>query len=52
MLRFAGQFWNIHPLPYMRNYGEHLRVGRTEGIENKYPLPKKLRGWRPADYEG
>lgn len=48
---FAGaecswQFWRFHGVKEMRESGTGLRVGRTEGMKNKYPEPVKWVGLR------
>jgi cytochrome b involved in lipid metabolism len=48
---FAGaecswQFWRFHGEKEMKNFGKKLRVGRTEGLENKFKEPPKYVGLR------
>jgi cytochrome b involved in lipid metabolism len=42
ILSFVGedcswQFWRLHSKSLMEQYGRALRVGRTEGIQNRFP---------------
>jgi hypothetical protein len=42
ILSFIGedcswQFWRLHSKSVMEQYGRELRIGRTEGIKNRFP---------------
>ncbi|KAE8446433.1 hypothetical protein EG329_012038 [Mollisiaceae sp. DMI_Dod_QoI] len=54
---FAGadcswQFWRFHGEREMREFGRELRVGRTEGVVNRFPGPKRWVGLRRLGDEG
>lgn len=42
----SWQFWRFHGQDEMRDYGRVLRIGRTQGIENKYKEPPSFVGLR------
>ena len=49
----SWQFWRFHNNKDMANYGLALRIGRTQGVENRYPEPKRysrLRGFDAEDW--
>jgi cytochrome b involved in lipid metabolism len=48
---FAGaecswQFWRFHGTKEMEEFGRQLRVGRTEGLRNKFSESKRYIGLR------
>lgn len=48
---FAGaecswQFWRFHGKAEMKQYGQHLRIGRTSGLQNRFSEPVKYKGLR------
>ena len=40
----SWQFWRFHSKKIMDQWGRTLRVGRTEGIENRYAEPPRFLG--------
>lgn len=42
----SWQFWRFHGEKEMREFGRALRVGRTEGIQNRFKEPVKYVGLR------
>jgi cytochrome b involved in lipid metabolism len=38
------QFWRFHGKSDLEQYGKYMRIGRTEGVGNKYKEPKFV-GW-------
>lgn len=51
VLSFIGedcswQFWRFHGKQHMEEYGRPLRIGRTEGVGNRFPEPTRFVGLR------
>jgi cytochrome b involved in lipid metabolism len=49
----SWQFWRFHNKKDMAKYGVALRIGRTEGVTNRFPEPKRysrLRGFDAEDW--
>jgi cytochrome b involved in lipid metabolism len=42
----SWQFWRFHGKKEMEEFGRQLRVGRTEGLRNRFPEPKRYIGLR------
>jgi cytochrome b involved in lipid metabolism len=42
----SWQFWRFHGRKEMEEDGKPLRIGRTEGLKNKYPEPMRYVGLR------
>ena len=40
----SWQFWRFHSRNQMEQYGIQLRIGRTEGIQNRFKEPKRFVG--------
>lgn len=40
----SWQFWRFHSRSIMDNFGQHLRIGRTKGIENRFKEPQRYIG--------
>lgn len=40
----SWQFWRFHTRNTMRDYGKPLRIGRTEGIANRFKEPPRYVG--------
>ena len=40
----AGQFWRFHGKNEMEQYGKELRIGRTNGIANRFNEPVRFVG--------
>lgn len=40
----SWQFWRFHSRSVMDNYGRPLRIGRTEGVENRFKEPPRFVG--------
>lgn len=54
---FAGaecswQFWRFHGKKELEEFGRPLRVGRTEGLQNKFREPAKFVGLRRLGDDG
>jgi hypothetical protein len=48
----SWQFWRFHVKEVMEEFGRLLRVGRTEGVRNRFPEPTRwvgLRKWGRGD---
>ena len=42
----SWQFWRFHSKSLMQEYGVPLRIGRTEGVKNRFAEPKRFVGLR------
>ena len=40
----AGQFWRIHSSRHLKQYGEALKIGRTQNVPNRFDEPKRSIG--------
>lgn len=40
----SWQFWRFHSCALMEQYGVPLRIGRTEGVQNRFEEPKRFVG--------
>jgi Cytochrome b5-like Heme/Steroid binding domain len=40
----SWQFWRFHGKDHMEQHGRALRVGRTQGVENRFPEPPRFVG--------
>lgn len=41
----SWQFWRFHGKGDLESYGKLMRIGRTEGVRNKYKEKPKFVGW-------
>lgn len=44
----SWQFWRFHSKAIMETSGRPLRIGRTQGIKNRFPEPPRFNGPRRA----
>lgn len=40
----SWQFWRFHNRGHLKQFGGSLRVGRTKGVNNRFPEPKQFIG--------
>jgi cytochrome b involved in lipid metabolism len=45
----SWQVWRFHGKKEMEEFGKPLRVGRTNGMKNRFKEPKKYVGLRPLE---
>lgn len=46
----SWQFWRFHGKSDLEQYGKFMRIGRTDGVGNKYKEKPKFVGWRGFGY--
>jgi cytochrome b involved in lipid metabolism len=46
----SWQFWHLHNKD-MAKYRQALRIGKTQGVVNRYPEPKRYSRLRGFDFE-